>query len=236
MNSEHCSCDHWYCEECSRYTVEAVATSKPAALPSQATMASFQAATPPSQAAIASFQTAMKYSQAALSWSAMGYSQAARAYSQPARAYSQPATELPQPATVYSQVATALPQPATALSQLAAAATALSQPAAMADSQPATALPDWNCHRVKLMFPLLYQADLSYYSVTAILKIRMRDVSVGINAAQLVIVEDSRLNSKVLPLFDIPARPVPSTHLQIMAPQLSPKQHSHGPTANGGEN
>jgi len=194
-------------------------------------MASFQAATPPSQAAIASFQTAMKYSQAAtkysqaaLSWSAMGYSQAARAYSQPASAYSQPATELPQPATVYSQVATALPQPATALSQLATAA--LSQPAA----------DDWNCHRVKLMFPLLYQADLSYYSVTAILKIRMRDVSVGINAAQLVIVEDSRLNSKVLPLFDIPARPVPSTHLQIMAPKLSPKQHSHGPTANGGEN
>jgi hypothetical protein len=37
----------------------------------------------------------------------------------------------------------------------------------------------------------------------------------------------SRLISKVLPLFDIPACLVPSTHLQIMALQLSPKQHSH---------
>ena len=86
------------------------------------------------------------------------------------------------------------------------------------------------------MFPLLYQADLSYYSVTVQMKIGRGNVPVGINAAQLVIVHHSRLNSKVLPLFDIPARPVPSTHLQIMAPQLSPKQHSHGPTANGGEN
>jgi hypothetical protein len=38
---------------------------------------------------------------------------------------------------------------------------------------------------------------------------------------------DSRLNSKVLTLFDILACPVPSTHLQIMALQLLPKQLSY---------
>jgi hypothetical protein len=46
------------------------------------------------------------------------------------------------------------------------------------------------------MFPLLYQANLSYYSVTTEMKIRRGNVTVGINAVQLVIVDDSRLNSK----------------------------------------
>ena len=47
---------------------------------------------------------------------------------------------------------------------------------------------NWNCHRVKLMFPLLYKADLSYYSVTTQMKIRRGNVlPIGINATQLVI-------------------------------------------------
>ena len=109
-------------------------------------------------------------------------------YSQPTTALSQPvATALSQPTAMeYSLAATALPQPNTALSQLAAAAS--SPPTATTKTY--DIVDDWVCHRVKLMFPLLYQADLSCYSVVTQMEIRRGNVPVGINATQLVIVYD----------------------------------------------
>jgi hypothetical protein len=77
-------------------------------------------------------------------------------------AYSQAATALPQPATAYSQPSTTYSQPTTKTYNI---------------------VEGWDCHRVTLMFPLLYQADLSYYSVTPQMKIRIGIVSMGINAA-----------------------------------------------------
>ena len=99
-------------------------------------------------------------------------------YSQPAMASSQPATASSQPATASSQSTKVL-----SLEQRAAASLMVLEGQDKTEPETNDAVEYWECHRVTLLFPSLYQANLSYYSASILLKLSIRSVNpVGIDA------------------------------------------------------